>query len=154
MQRKEHELESAPDPINGKIRKENTNVVIRSSYFQQEPVNKTNHENEKDILKKDYLATDTHVDSVSEIASDAIEGKSRKETRKAVVRSSYFQHKPVNSIDQENKQNTLSSDNLATDLSEDSVPDGVDGNRYSNVNILKRKKIANDSVQVVSDFFL
>ncbi|GMN43419.1 hypothetical protein TIFTF001_012612 [Ficus carica] len=84
-----------------------------------------------------------------ESARDAVEGKTRKESRKVIVRSSYFQHKTVNINDQENKQDGLVRDNLANDICNHPVPESAVGNRYSIGigNVLKRKKTTNDSVQ-------
>lgn len=88
-----------------------------------------------------------------ESGRDAVEGKTRKESRKVIVRSSYFQHKTVNINDQENKQDGLVKDNLATDICNDPVPKSAIGNRYSIGNVLKRKKTTNDSVQEVSAYY-
>ncbi|XP_024020546.1 exonuclease 1 [Morus notabilis] len=82
-----------------------------------------------------------------ESAPDATEGKIRKESRKVIVRSSYFQHKVVNNSDQENKADSLVKDNLAIHTSQDSVPASTLGNGYSVGNVLKRKKPTNDSIQ-------
>lgn len=88
-----------------------------------------------------------------ENARDAVEGKTRKESRKVIVRSSYFQHKTVNINDQENKQDSLVKDNLATEICNDPVPKSAIGNRCSIGNALKRKKTTNDSVQEVSAYY-
>lgn len=89
-----------------------------------------------------------------ESAPDATEGKIRKESRKVIVRSSYFQHKVVNNSDQESKPDSLVKDNLAIHTSQDSVPASTLGNGYSIGNVLKRKKPTNDSIQEVSTLYL
>lgn len=84
---------------------------------------------------------------------DAVEGKIRKEKRKVIVRSSYFQHKPENENDQENKQNVLVKDDLGIDTHKDIVAESAVINAHSNCNVLKRKKHTDDSVQEVSTLF-
>ncbi|XP_062095463.1 exonuclease 1 isoform X2 [Humulus lupulus] len=75
---------------------------------------------------------------------DAIEGKVRKENRKVIVRSSYFQHKSEDENDLENKQNTLIEDNPAAYV----VSESAVANGYSNTaNLLKRREHTSESVQ-------
>ncbi|XP_044461272.1 exonuclease 1 [Mangifera indica] len=80
--------------------------------------------------------------------TDAVEGKTRMEGRKVIIRSSYFQHKQVIKNDQENEPEKLLvevdgaidiSENVNLGFtSEDSCPQGT---------TVKRKTLLNDSVQ-------
>lgn len=82
--------------------------------------------------------------------TDAVEGKTRMEGRKVIIRSSYFQHKQVIKNDQENEPEKLLvevdgaidiSENVNLGFtSEDSCPQGT---------TVKRKTLLNDSVQKV-----
>ncbi|PON85002.1 5'-3' exonuclease family protein [Trema orientale] len=77
---------------------------------------------------------------------DEVEGKLRKENRKVIIRSSYFQHKSGKKNDQENEQYVSIKDDSAIEMRENIVPESaVYG--YSNGNVLKRKKHTDESVQ-------
>ncbi|KAA8519582.1 hypothetical protein F0562_013794 [Nyssa sinensis] len=105
---KDRECRSDTDAGEGKMRTENIKVIVRSSYFQNKSVKESDLENKNEmLLVKDDVAMDA-----CKSASDA-EGKMRTQNRKVIVRSSYFQHKPVkeNDHDKENVK-LLVKDNI------------------------------------------
>ena len=83
------------------------------------------------------------------IVRDAVEGNIRKENRKVIVRSSYFQHKSGKENAQQNKENILIKDNPAENV----VCESAVVNGYSNGSVLKRKEYTNDSFPEVSTTF-
>ncbi|GAV82235.1 XPG_N domain-containing protein/XPG_I domain-containing protein [Cephalotus follicularis] len=80
---------------------------------------------------------------------DAVKGRTRTESRKVIVRSSYFQHKKREN-DQENKQEKLSvKDDVANDISDNAIPESISSrNNYFNDRILKRKTSPNGSINI------
>lgn len=87
--------------------------------------------------------------------TDAIDGKIRAESRKVIVRSSYFQHKSRNENDEDDKPKSLMKDNLASNTCKNTSPESAClGDGYFNVKVTKRKDHSNNSLQTVGFLFL
>ncbi|CAK7350324.1 unnamed protein product [Dovyalis caffra] len=75
----------------------------------------------------------------NENAPIAVEGRTRTENKRVIVRSRFFQHKSMNKNDQDNKQEMLSvKDAVASDMCADSVLEGSDNTRTGNREITIR----------------
>ena len=138
---------SVADSGQDKTRRENTKVIVRSSYFQHKLVN------DKENIKED-VTTDKgeNINPKREhkSASDGGEAKTRIKNRKTIVRSSYFLHKSVNENDQDNRHEKLIiNDDFTTHTSENGIPESASGDGYFNNSIMKRKVSPVDSVQMV-----
>ncbi|KAF3449829.1 hypothetical protein FNV43_RR05908 [Rhamnella rubrinervis] len=84
-------------------------------------------------------------------ATNATEDKIRAENRKVIVRSSYFQHKPRNENNEDEKQKSLMKDNLSSNMCENTFLESApfkDG--YFNGQVMKRKDHSNNSLQTES----
>ncbi|PSS02969.1 Exonuclease [Actinidia chinensis var. chinensis] len=132
----------------GKTRKENTKVIVRSSYFQP----KLAKENDEENIKED-VTTDKcdNINSEREYksASDAGEAKTRMKNRKTIVTSSYFLHKSVNENDQNNRNEKLIvKDDFMTRTYENAIPESASGDSYYKSAIMKRKAFPVESVQM------
>lgn len=81
---------------------------------------------------------------------DAVEGKTRTETRKVVVRSSYFQHKSENQAKPNNEQQKTKNDGVV-DTHKNNIPEDYS---FRNNHIMdmfrKRKSSINDCIKKVS----
>ncbi|XP_059669371.1 exonuclease 1 [Cornus florida] len=150
---KEHECKSASDAGEGKTRMETMKVIVRSSYFQHKSVKDDQENRNEMLLVKKNNATNTCENTITEhgrkSVSDAGEGETRIPSRKAVVRSSYFQHKSVkeNDQDSENKKLPVKYD-AVTDTFENTIPESAAfGENYVRGTITKRKIASIDSVQ-------
>ncbi|KAF4360670.1 hypothetical protein G4B88_010665 [Cannabis sativa] len=62
-QQKEHEFGSVPDAIEGKIRKENRKVIVRSSYFKHKSEHENDQENKQNTLIEDNSAANVATES-------------------------------------------------------------------------------------------
>lgn len=155
----ECEFKSASDTGEGEAKLEDRNPILRSSSFQIKTLKAVDQEKANGtLLVKNAAAADTHGQSSiipnreCKSASDAAQHKTRVETRKVIVRSSYFQQKTGKENDQDNKFDKL-KDGVATDTCENSIPENISGNNYFKGTI-KRKFAPDDNVQTVSDLFL
>ncbi|KAJ4849968.1 hypothetical protein Tsubulata_004862 [Turnera subulata] len=108
---------NAPSAVLDKTRTGKGKVLVRSSYFQHKPVNKSNTSNELDrLLVKDDVATNACEDKGVEISCNP------KGTRENVItRSPYFQHSSAKNNKKDHKQERLLPENDAdaTDTCED-----------------------------------
>lgn len=125
---------------------ENLNTTARSSFFQHKSMKENDESNNNGILlNKNADASDKYEGTIFEhedkSALDSVQRKTRTGNRKAIVRSSYFQHKSSKEDDQENKNENLLVKNVAAnDACEDMITK-------------KRKFDPIDSAQTVSAFF-
>ncbi|KAL5772087.1 hypothetical protein ACOSQ2_012011 [Xanthoceras sorbifolium] len=161
---KDYESKNLTDAAEGKTRKDNRKVIVRSSYFQAKQVNKSDQENKQEnLVVKDDDAVQKEYRSKN--LADAAEGKTGKANRKVIIRSSYFQPKQVNKNDKENKQETVVvmgcdatdqenkqeklviEDDVANGMSENVNPDNSFSASALTVTTLKRKASTNNSVQ-------
>lgn len=83
-------------------------------------------------------------------ATNTIDGKVREESRKVIVRSSYFQNKSRNENDEEDMQKKLMKDNLSSNTCKNSFAGSAAlGDGYFNGKVIKRKDPSNNSLQTV-----
>lgn len=68
----------------------------------------------------------------------AVQGKTRTDNKKVIVRSSYFQHKSVNKNGQDNKQERQIKDRVASDMCEDTILETAHDTRTVNENVSVR----------------
>ncbi|GFY88671.1 5'-3' exonuclease family protein [Actinidia rufa] len=148
MTQQKERAKSVADSGQDKTRKENTKVIVRSSYFQHTLVKENDEENIKEDVTTDK---DENINSEHEhkSASDAGEAKTRIKNRKTIVRSSYFLHKSVNGNDQDNRpEKLIINDDFTTHTYENGIPESASGDGYFNNSIMKRKVSLVDSVQM------
>ncbi|KAI4295358.1 hypothetical protein L6164_035412 [Bauhinia variegata] len=88
-----------------------------------------------------------HKEDVLTNVQDTVEGKTRETTRKVIVRSAYFQHKPVEKNNCDEKQDCRVKGDVAIDESKNTICDGDLQNNHLKNKVLKRKSSSNDSVQ-------
>lgn len=84
---------------------------------------------------------------------DAVEGKTRGETRKVIVRSAYFKNKQAEKNNYDKKQDCSDKADVAIGEHKKIIDSALCNNRMKN-NALKRKISPNDSVQSVRFFHL
>ncbi|KAF5475250.1 hypothetical protein F2P56_007078 [Juglans regia] len=78
---------------------------------------------------------------------DAVEGKTRTETRKVVIRSSYFQHKSENQSKPNNEQQKAKNDGVV-DIHKNSIPEDYSfRNNHVMDMVRKRKSSLNDCIK-------
>ncbi|PSS29025.1 Exonuclease [Actinidia chinensis var. chinensis] len=139
---------SVADSGQDKTRKENTKVIVRSSYFQHKLVKENDKENIKEDVTTDK-GENINPKREHKSASDGGEAKTRIKNRKTIVRSSYFLHKSVNENDQDNRHEKLIiNDDFTTHTHENGIPESASGDGYFNNSIVKRKVSPVDSVQM------
>ena len=100
----------------------------------------------KRSIHRPCLAQQTDHESKS-VRDAVVEGQTRKDNRKVIIRSSYFKHKLIDENNQENEPMISTKDN------EDAVPKSALGNGNSNGQFMKRKRPSSDSDQAVSPLF-
>nr|POE91781.1 exonuclease 1 [Quercus suber] len=139
---KERECKTIPHPPEGKTRTETGNVVGRSSYFLLKS------ENQKDLTNNQEKVKANGFSNVYEnTIPHPAEGKTRTETGKVVVKSSYFLHKSENQKDPNNNQEKVKADGISN-VYENTIPenDSFRDNHLKDT-VLKRKICPNDSVE-------
>ncbi|KAL5577080.1 hypothetical protein UlMin_018779 [Ulmus minor] len=94
----------------------------------------------KRSIHRPCLAQQTDHESKS-VRDAVVEGQTRKDNRKVIIRSSYFKHKLIDENNQENEPMISTKDN------EDAVPKSALGNGNSNGQFMKRKRPSSDSDQ-------
>lgn len=141
---KESECKTIPHPAEGKTRTETGNVVGRSSYFLLKSENQKDLTNNQEKLKANGFSN-VYENTVPHPA----EGKTRTETGKVVVKSSYFLHKSENQKDPNNNQEKVKANGISN-VYENTIPenDSFRDNHLKDT-VLKRKVSPNDCVEKV-----
>lgn len=135
---KEHDSE-------GKMRKENTKIIVRSSYFQHKVSEGIDEENSNEDVTM-HKREDINPEHECKSATDAGKTKIIISNRKAITRSSYFVHKPVNENYHDTIDENIGRDDLAT--TEYTMHES-DSSGYLKSAQMKRKVAPVDSVQMV-----
>ena len=93
--------------------------------------------------------TALHKEQECKTIPHAVEGKTRTETGKVVVRSSYFLHKSENWKDPINNQEKINTNGL-NDVYENTIPENASfRNNHLKDTVMKRKTSPNDPVENV-----
>ncbi|KAK3432852.1 hypothetical protein EUGRSUZ_D00356 [Eucalyptus grandis] len=109
--------------IEEKTRRENREVIVRSSYFKHHAVKETNRDDgkentlvkgdhpislgETDFMKRVIMKGKTSIDVMSEKGVNRIEDEARRENRKFIIRSSYFKHQSANNTDKDDEKENI-----------------------------------------------
>ncbi|XP_050287547.1 exonuclease 1 isoform X2 [Quercus robur] len=136
---KERECKTIPHPAEGT---ETGNVVGRSSYFLLKSENQKDLTNNQEKVKANGFSNE-YENTVPHPA----EGKTRTETGKVVVKSSYFQQKSENQKDPNNNQEKVKANGISN-VYENTIPEN-DSFRDNHLKdkVLKRKISPNDCVE-------
>ncbi|KAL2343232.1 hypothetical protein Fmac_004517 [Flemingia macrophylla] len=155
---KEHEHRDVQYTVEGKIRVATKKVIVRSAYFQHKEVEKNVCDKKQDRLSSGIVIDErenvipdsdlcnNHLKNTNQRVQDIGEGKTKETTRKAVVRSPYFQHKQVDNNVCDEKQDRLFS-GIVIDDRKNAICDTDLFNNYLKNKDLKRKTSPNENIQ-------
>ncbi|XP_056175529.1 exonuclease 1 isoform X2 [Syzygium oleosum] len=110
--------------IEDKTRKDDREVIVRSSYFKHHAAKETNRDDgkenilvksdhpislgETDFTKRVIMKGKTSLDDISQkVGVNGIEEKARRENRKVIIRSSYFKHQSANDTDKDDEKENI-----------------------------------------------
>ncbi|KAI6703522.1 hypothetical protein NL676_012658 [Syzygium grande] len=110
--------------IEGKTRKDDREVIVRSSFFKHHAAKETNRDDgkenilvesdhpislgETDFTKRVIMKGKTALDDIlQKVGVNGIEEKARRENRKVIIRSSYFKHQSANDTDKDDEKENI-----------------------------------------------